>query len=273
MEPVRLPVPGGNIVLSKRDYAIMLLVAENRFITAHEIRERFYADKKTRNHFTRIRQLVAAGVLEHVIGDCEMRLSLRLSRKGVRFLPSEIHKAYALSNRSFKYRSSFGHDKTVNQIRMVIEKSPLVSGYIPEHEVRSLLGIRHGKKESKDSGYKVPDALFDLKVPGKTLKVALEFEDSMKGVTLYRSLFRRLLISSDFDVVMFVTASEEMIAALRSIIDHVRANDPVVRDWPTERAMYFASLKQVLTEGTNAVFVGDSTPFSLASLEKQLSAE
>ena len=37
--------------------------------------------------------------------------------------------------------------------------------------------------------------------------------------------------------------------------------------------MYFASLKQVLTEGTDAVFVGDSTPFSLASLEKQLSME
>jgi hypothetical protein len=35
--------------------------------------------------------------------------------------------------------------------------------------------------------------------------------------------------------------------------------------------MYFATLESLLLEKQNAVFIGDSDPFSLASLEKSVS--
>ena len=186
-------------------------------------------------------------------------------------MPSETLKAKANSDRSFSYRSSFDHDKFLQKLRAIFETSPLVSAYKPEHEVRRMLALIHGKEERKDAGYKVPDGLFQLQTTHKNLRVALELEITMKSETRYWKIFRELLTSSDFDVVLFVAASDKMIEALKAIITDVKANDPVVKGWPTKRGMYFSTLEKVLTEKEDAVFIGDGPPFSLASLAKDVS--
>ncbi len=273
--PLRQPAVSTNkdtrLKLTDRDYAILIFVATNRFVTSRQIRDLFWQAADTHNHYSRLRKLVRAGLLEYLVGDNSSRLGYRLTQKGIDVLPSEILKAKAISHRSFSYRTSFDHDKLLQAIRGVIEKSPLVSGYMPEHEVRSLLALRHGKEEKKDSGYKVPDGLFELKTDKKTLRVAIELELTMKSEVRYRKIFRELLTSTDFDVVFTIAANERMTEALVAIANQVKANDPIVRDWPKKRGLYFATLEKVLSEGQKAIFKGDGPPFSLGSLETRTS--
>lgn len=271
MDPVGRSTPGEKVVLTERDYSVLMLVANNRFVAAKQLAHLWPSDPKYHNHYIRLRKLIRAGILETLEGDAGNRLGYRLTRKGISLLPSETLKAKALAHRSFSYRTSFDHDRLLQELRLVFEQSPLVSRYMPEHEVKRVLAERHGKKERRDVGYKVPDSLFELKTTHKPLRVALELELTMKSESRYWKNFRELLTSSDFDVVIFVTASEMMSEALRQIIKDVTANDRVVRDWPHKRGMYFATLDSVASEKKNAVFSGEGEAFSLASLEKDVS--
>lgn len=259
------------VVLTDRDYAVMTMIASNRFVSAKQLASLWQSNPLCHNHYIRLRKLMGAGILEPLIGDAGNRLGYRLTPKGIELLPSEKLKAKARDYRSFSYRTSFDHDALLQKVRDVFELSPLVSNYMPEHEVRKRLSEKYGRKERRDGGYKVPDGLFELKTVSRTMRVALELELSKKSESRYRKMFRELLTSSDCDAVMFVTDNERRIEALRKIMADVKEKDPVARDWPTKRGMYFATLESILSEKLNAVFHGDGKPFSLASLEKSIS--
>lgn len=270
MEPVTKPC---KVVLTARDYGVMTLIATHRFVSARELAPLWNSDPKNNNHYIRLRKLMRAGILEPLVGDGGHRLGYRLTRKGIELLPSDELKTKARDYRSFSYRSSFDHDVLLQKVRNVFEESRLVSRYMPEHEVRKRLSEKYGRKERKDAGYKVPDGLFDLKTSTKTMRVALELELSKKSESRYRKMFRELLTSDDFEIVIFVTDTEQRIRALRRIIADVMANDSVVKGWPTKRGMYFATLESVLIEKKNAVFRADGTQFSLANLENSVSVK
>ncbi len=268
MDPLEGP---RKVVLTNRDYGVMKAVATNRFVSAKQLAHLWSDDPKNHNHYIRLRKLMRAGILELLIGDAGNRLGYRLTRKGINLLPDEADRAKALAYRSFSYRTSFDHDRLLQEVQSVFEQSPLISRYMPEHEIRQRLSEKYGKKERKDGGYKVPDGLFELKTSRGIKRVAVELELTVKSEPRYRKIFRELLTSSDFEIVLFITASDKMTEALRSIIAEVKASDPVVQGWPTKRGMYFATLENVLLEKLNAVFSGDSDPFSLASLEQCVS--
>lgn len=268
MDPLASP---RKVVLTSRDYAVMKVIATNRFVSAKQLAHLWSNNPKNHNHYIRLKRLMRAGILELLIGDAGNRLGYRLTRKGIDLLPDDADRAKALAYRSFSYRTSFDHDRLLQELQTVFEQSPLVSRYMPEHEVRQRLSEKHGKKERNDVGYKVPDGLFELKTSRGIKRVAVELELTTKSESRYRKIFRELLTSSDFEIVLFVTASDKMTEALRSIVAEVKAEDMVVRGWPTKRGMYFATLESVLLEKQNAVFIGDSDPFSLASLEKSVS--
>lgn len=249
----------------------MTAIATNRFITADDIRDRFWKSASTHNHYTRIRKLVRAGLIERLVGDMRVQLGYRLTKNGIDKLSSEVLKTVAAENRSFSYRTAFDHDKLLVAIRRVFEESPLVSHYMPEHEVRRMLASRHGKEEKRNAGYKVPDSLFNLKTATRILTVAVELELTLKSKNRYLRVFRKLLTSSDFDVVFILTANAKMADAIRTIALDVKANDPYVRRWPVKRGLYFIALDEFLTERSEATLKGDGQPFSLKSLEKELS--
>ncbi|MBI4405089.1 MAG: hypothetical protein HY537_13075 [Deltaproteobacteria bacterium] len=260
------------VALRKRDHAIMTAIATNRFITSSDIRQLFWKSQTTRNHYTRLNTLTKAGLIEPLVGDNLAQLGYRLTKKGIAMLSSDVLKTDAIQNRRFSYKSSFDHDKLLVAIRRVFEESPLVSGYIPEHEVRRMLASRHGKEEKRNAGYKVPDGLFKLKTAQKILTVAVELELTLKSKNRYQRIFRELLTSADFDVVFILTANANMARAIRTIALDVRANDPYVRRWPIKRGLYFLPLDAFLTQRCEATFEGDGQPFSLKSLEKEQTA-
>jgi len=258
------------VVLTQRDYAVLMALATQRFLSSKDI-AKLWPPKNQTNHYTRIRKLVRVGILELLIGDNGHRLGYRLTHKGIELLPSELLKAKARDYRSFSYRTSFNHDVLLQKVRNVFEESPLVSGYMPEHEVRKRLSEKYRRKERRDDGYKVPDGLFELKTTIGTKRVAVELELSKKSESRYRKMFRELLTSSDYEIVIFVADSENRINALKAIMAEVLSNDPVVKGWPTKRGIYFATLEKVLTQKLDVVFQGEGTSFVLAELEKSIS--
>jgi len=259
-----------SIRITDRDRKIFAAIAENRFLTAKEIGERFWPTTKSKHHHERLRLFTRLRYLEHLLGDNSTRLGFRLADKGIAELHSEELKSKALANRSFSYKSTFDHDKLLTRIRAIFETSPLVSNYLSEHEVRSLLAVRYGREEEKgEKGYKVPDALFSLRTPRGTRTVALELELSTKSVERYRKIFRELLTSSDFDVVFFITKSDDMTSNLSRLLDEVRENDMAVRSALRKHRFYFVSLEEFLNKRLEACFEGTERVFSLSALKEK----
>ena len=80
------------------------------------------------------------------------------------------------------YGTTFEHDRNLQLIKRILESAPCIGDYSTEAEVRKLLAERHGIQREKDQRYKVPDALFSLRLSDATLRVALELELSVKSM-------------------------------------------------------------------------------------------
>lgn len=266
---MRSNADGGKVAITPRDRRVLAEIALNRFLTAKQIKHTFWPNDKSHNHYGRMRKLVRGGLIESMTGDNSVALGYRLTRRGIDALPTVELKARALANRKVRYATSYEHDRLLHELRIVFESSHLVSGYRAEHEVKELLASRHGRREQKEEGYKVPDGLFVLHTPNRDLTVALEFERKQKSEGRYRKILRRLSTSSDFDVVFYVVADPRLASYLTSLLKDVRESDPVVLAWPRVHGFYFAALDTFLAEGKRASFIGEGKAFSLESLEEE----
>ena len=253
-------------LLTARDISILSLAARFRFITADEVKTRFYNGSNTFNHFTRLKKLVHAGFLTQIVGDHAMKLGYRITRKGIHYLPSEDLKCHALSIRRNAYRTGFDHDKLLLKIQDVFESSPLVSQFSGEHEVRQLLASRHGKKENPKEGYKVPDSLFYLTTRKTSLTVAVELELSAKSKARYARIFRQVLISPDFQTVFYVVKNDQMKALMKQLLNEARTKDLVIQTATRKNSVYFATLNDLLEKKRDAVFEGQDSSFTLNAL-------
>ncbi len=257
------------VVVMSRDRLVLAEIALNRFLTAKQIKDKFWPRDKSHNHYGRIRKLVRAGLVEQMTGDNSVALGYRLTMRGIEELPTVELKARAMANRKVSYGTSYEHDRLLHDVRVVLESSNLVSNYRAAHEVKELFAIRHGRQEQKEDGYKVPDGLFVLRNPTRNLTVALELERKQKSEGRYRKILRRLSTSSDFDVVFYLVADPRLGSYLTALLKDVRDNDPVVLAWPRVHGFYFAELGTFLAEGKKAFLLGEGRSFSLESLEEE----
>lgn len=260
--------PGGSRTLvTARDTHILMLAAKWPFLTAEDVRSRFYGNKKTKNHFTRLKKLTKAGLLDPVAGDNRTRLGFRITPKGVNFLPTEELKSKALAARRRHYRTGFDHDRVLLQVQDVLESSPMVSRFMAENEVRQLLTARHGKQEQPGQGYKIPDGVFTLTTQRVSMTVAIELELSVKKASAYARIFREQLLSPDYQAVLYIVRNAQMKNLLAQILADTRTSDLVVLTASRKNAVYFVVLDEVLEKRTGAVFEAESSSFSLDSLE------
>ena len=152
------------------------------------------------------------------------------------------------------------------EIKQILLSSPLVSQFLSENTVRSLLAKKHGYQEERDKRYKVPDAIFNLKTPSADFRVALELEMSQKSKARYKKLLRHLSTSDDFDLVMVVAKKAQIIELIRPILSDLWENDPVARLWKKRNGFYFVELENLLRDKKNAQLEGFKNAFTLESL-------
>jgi len=254
--------------LTSRDYEILSRAGKQRFITPNDV-EDLWSNAGSNLHYSRLRRLAHAGLLEAMFGDKDVKLGYRITRKGVQRLPSEELKIKALGIRRIGYRTSYGHDCLLSRVQRIFESCPGVSGYLSEPEVRNLLQSRHGKRERKAGNFKVPDGLFQLRTKKGNYTAAVELEMSVKGMPLYRAIFRTLLLQSDFDIVFYLAGTPEIRSVLVRTLEMVRKGDLVVQTSRRHNRVYFGTLSEFLEKGSAADFQGQATCFSMASLNTQ----
>lgn len=257
--------------LTERDTKLLRYIGENRFITIPEIRKRFWADSGSGNEFRRLRILRKNGFIEKLTGDKDVTLGYRIGKKGrkfIQFLGIENESSYP----KISYKTAFDHDEKLLKVREVLEKSPLVSEYIPEHMVRMMLGKRHGKQRKRDETYKVPDALFKLKTAQGTFPVALELECTRKTYKRYRHFLGTLATTKDAKLIFVVCEDSKTLLILRNLLEEVRNENNFVKVSKTDNGFYFVLLQNLLTEDLDAILDGEGKRFSLNSLAKEFSA-
>ncbi len=257
-----------------RDQAILRQMGEHGFSSAKWIRECFSKEKSNCNHYRRLSILRKKGLIENLVGDAGTKLGYRLTKKGLALLRSlnpqgqgdhSPDQGVEIEYRA-AYRTTYNHDDDLVGLGTVFRMFPGVVEYWPEHLVRQRLSLKHGYKERKRDGFKVPDALFAVQTKQRLLRIALELEVALKARAYYRRILRQLATSSDFDMVFVIVKDSKMLDRLEKELTWVRANDPGVKFAKRDNGFYFALLADVLNEKGNAKFRGEGTAFTLAEL-------
>lgn len=252
--------------LTSRDEAILKHIGEYGFSSARWIKERFWAGKPNCLYYRRLSILRKLGYIEYLVGDAGKTLGYRLSKKGMAHLESNGLRDAAESEYRAAYRTNFNHDDYLVGIGTVLRSFPGIAEYWPERKVRQYLAERHGYKERRSDGYKVPDALFLLQTKQRRLRVAVELEIAPKGKDYYRRILRQLSTSTDFDLVFLISPDPTMLDRLMDTLTWVRANDPSVKFGSRRNGFYFADLSDVLSAKGNSKFRGEGTAFTLTQL-------
>ena len=229
----------GADTLTERDKRILWYLSEQGFASARWIRDAFWFGQSNCHHYRRLSRLRALGLVEYLVGDGGHRLGYRLSRKGVDLLQRSGAQDADQKEIRTAYRTSFDHDNAMLGVGNVLRAFPAVSDYQSEPRVRSLLARRHGHKERRSDGYKVPDALFRLKTQKGTYQVAVELEFSLKALAYCERILRQLVLSQDFGLVFLVVKDAKMLQRYQNVLKHVRAHDPRIRFAQRDNGIYF----------------------------------
>ncbi len=254
-----------NLQLTARDQEVLVMAGRSQFITAKDVKP-LWQLSESRHHYARLGKLSRAGYLKPLVGDNSTKLGYRITKRGIEALPDPATRAKALNIKRFGYRTGYEHDRLSSEIQREFEKSPLVSNFLCEPEVRSLLASRHGKKEQKKQSYKVPDGLFHLTTPNQVVVVAVEVEISTKSENRYRKIFRELLLQPDFNFVFYLVGNHQLQTLLRRILVEVMAHDLVVQTASRRNGIYFANIVEFMEKGGKTIFHGEGSQFSLDSI-------
>ncbi len=258
------------LLLTPRDLNILRLAADHGIVTSDEILKLFSTSKCANAHLRRIRKLCSAGYLAPMVGDGMVRLGYRLERKGREYLGlngQEPRKTRPLQRR---YRGTFDHDRMLHHIESILYKSPLVSGYVTDAELRSEMAKQYGANEARKKFMFVPDGLFSLKTVQGTFKVALELELSVKSKERYRKKLTHLLTTHQISAVLFLVRDKTIEHCIKANLQYIKDNDWAVKGSSRINALYFADARKFLESGHDAPFFGDDGNFSLRSLEEAI---
>ena len=254
--------------LTHRDKDILVYLLENKFADAESIRIQFWDSSVSKLHYRRLRLLQKRGLIEVFTKDGSNCSLFRLSSKGKRILAILGINTQPYGRVRAIYRSPFEHETAVRHVRDTLQKSSLVSNFIPERKVRAILGGKYGKQSPSQERYKVPDGMFSLQAQGKIFRVALEVEMTLKSKKRYRNSFECLLTSPDFDLIFFVVKDKPTREKLMSHVTEAKARSLALKFAKRINGCYFALLSDVLSKSLLAAFTGENSSFSLNGLEQ-----
>ncbi len=254
------------IDLQKRDLLVLSYISENRAAPADILRDLFWKGRKDHSHYKRLRKLSKSGLIESVHKDPAHRLWYCLTPAGGNLLKAKGLASMPGAVKRPRYGSSQEHDRNVHLIRQVFESISTVSDYLTQFQVEKALGERHGYQKEREERYKVPDAIFTLKLPEKTVRVALEHEKEPKSYERTKRMFELLVASSDFETIFFVVSSAKLMARLMRILGELRKTSSRIKADARRHAFYFVLLDDLLHRRNRAVLEGEGARVMLESL-------
>ena len=254
--------------ITPRDIAILHFIGQNGFATGGKICKKFFGNANNNLYLRRLRKLKKMGLIDQLKGDQGVYLGYIATRLGRARLADEgiVVNPGRMAGR---FRSTYDHDLMLQDIREILEKSPLVSDYHSEAELRSEAARKKGGPLSEDDLTKVPDGCFTLKCPSRVLKVALELELATKTEQRYRKMLRALCTLDNHNCAFVLSGRAATKARLECLLKDVRARDPYVLGFESYRGIYFGLASEFLAKGHDAKFYGEGKTFTLAELAQR----
>jgi len=265
--PAKVIVVTPRTRLKPRDKAILKFIASNGFVTSRAIADTFWKGNGNWNHYRRLRKLGRSGYLEPLVGDRGTRIGYRVTRKGLNHLRREGDEPHFAKGMANRYRTTLDHDAALLTIQGVLTKSSAVTDYLAEHEVCRTLTKRYGFEDRAGTRYKIPDALFTLKGPFRSFRVAVELEIAKKSDQRYRRFLKQHSLSPDWDIVLVISERDQTITKLKSMLHELRLKDDAVRGSKVRNAFYFIRLSDFLRDGVTGKFEGEGKSISIKQFE------
>jgi hypothetical protein len=253
--------------LTPRDLNILSHIAKNGFSQISDIEEKFFDNSKNRNVYRRLNILVQMGLIEKLRGERRVLLGVKIAKNKIPYL---IENKFIYENSNGlcnSYKSSYQHDLKLQKIREVLEQSPIVSNYIPEHTLKRKFQKKNGPFEINSEKLKIPDALFTLKTPNETLQIALELECSRKSKARYRNFFKKLSQLKYIDSVFVLYEDGIIKELLMEILKEMREKYKSSTIYKINKGFYFIGYKQFLNLKLECPVQGENEEFTLKSLE------
>lgn len=254
--------------LTQTDIQVLRQIAKQGFQTYSELRVTALSGKSRQHSWRLLKRLVALEHLNECRGDGGRISGWVLTLKARKDLSHLFEKGWAVDRRPPSYRTSHDHDVVLREIRGLLEQSPIVSDWVPEHVIKADAMSRIKYLGARDRSAKllaIPDALFQLKSGAQNTRGALELELTRKSK---KRIFQKLeahILSSEFDFVFTVLDGDSLLKLHWEIYQEVIASSVRLKIKDQQNGIYFSTLQNLREHRLHAIFNGLSGTFSLKS--------
>jgi hypothetical protein len=235
--------------LTGRDERILALLGEYGCVAGDRIKSYFWnSTPASCAHYRRLGILRQRGLIENVLGDRSIAIGYRLTKRGEEALTKLKATKPGLLNRR-AYKTQFEHDQLLIDVRRILEKSPLISDFRAEPEIRRDLLNGKAKLLHWENAPMIPDATFAFSTPGQKMRMAAELELTLKTRRRYTKIFRNHLLSKNWQMVIYVVKGEDLHDRLMKLLNEVKTTDLEVTLAKSINGIYFCALEEFLKKG------------------------
>lgn len=247
--------------IQPRDREIFKFIYEYGFVTANQIQKAIFPDNNPVTCRVRLSELVHHEYLKRFPYDLTC---YKLTRKGIgeiRDIPVDADKYLKLRFPRFY----LNHDMGLIDYSLILRKSPLISYWMPRSELGQ---YRYECGYILNEGYRVPDAIFDIKANDQTIsRVALEYELSQKSRRRYRSIFDTYFFEKKIHFVLYLVSTEHLKMKLLEILNSMNYQEKIV-PLAHQKKVFIATINDFLKERLHTKFQGPGErSFSLVNFE------
>lgn len=237
-----MPYKKKNIFISKRNLTLLRYLFTNKVALFKQIHRDIFTGTSRQYVQQEIAKLLSYNFIESKIYYRESRLPYySLTPLGFRLLFEKDAKdmRQELNSQATK------HDLELVDIRSIFLKSPVVTSYYSENELKCGLNYisDFDLVSVEDFGC---DAIVVVNAEGQELIMAIEYEISLKSKERYVQLFTKYYVETKIHSVLYITEKESMINTLRKVDQECSGkNDP---------KMHFTTFQKVLDATTELEF-------------------
>src|SRR3989338_5754125 len=200
------------IRVQDRDREIFRFIYESLYVTIPQVHRAVFKDLDPITATVRLFQLHHGEYLKKLKYGCTL---LKLTRKALNEISDQEY--YVIDKNRYvrqKVRThQIGHDLGVIDAKIILKESPIISNWVPSLDLFSY----QYKEFYDDKIPKIPDAVFDLKVGDKILKVALEYEMTQKESRRYRMILERYYTAKNVDLLFYIVSTSQLKKTLLDI--------------------------------------------------------
>ena len=252
------------IRVQDRDREIFRFIYENLYVTIPQVHRAAFKDRDSITSTVRLFQLHHGEYLKKIKYG---RTLLKLTRKALNEISDQEY--YVIDKNRYvrqKVRThQIGHDLGVIDAKIILKESPIISNWVPSLDLFSY----QYKEFYDDKIPKIPDAVFDLKVGDKILKVALEYEMTQKESRRYRMILERYYTAKKVDLLFYIVRTSQLKKTLLDI-GKDKLKELSQRKISDQNILFITTLDEFREKGLESRFQGvTEKTFSLKELEER----